>query len=122
MNNDHCFLTALEKYIRKVDDNESFMYSIIAPVYNLPHNISNVNYNSVIYKLLFVLWSISIYKIKIIYDKRTQDTKNKFNIIKNQFKKNKFKILFGIFAFMILSHMMVKYIIVQNHRMYLIEH
>ena len=121
MNNDQCFLTALEKYFRKVDDNRSFMYSVIAPVYNIPQYTDKDIYY-IIQKVLFVLWAICIYNIKNIYDKRTNDTKEKIKLLKKKTYDNKFKIIFGIIMFFMLSGFVVNYVLIENHRMYLIEH
>ena len=113
MNNDQCFLTALEKFFRKVDDDRSFMYSIIAPVYNIPQYTDTDIYH-VIQKTLFVLWMICMYNMKQIYNKRTQDTKNKIQILKKKTYNNKFKIIFGIIMFFLLSGSIVNYVLVEN--------
>jgi len=61
MNNDACFLTLLETKLRGVDKVESFMHSIVSPVYKIEDNelkslVSNIT------PLLGIVSLIRIYK------------------------------------------------------------
>lgn len=59
-NDQTCALTLLEKHVRGVDDNESFIYQIVGPVYG----ISNTDMCQIAYVILIISMAISLYKIR----------------------------------------------------------
>lgn len=59
-NNNVCCLTEIEKKIRGIDDNESFINKIISPIYNFPKNKS---FNFIYYIIINFLISICICKL-----------------------------------------------------------
>lgn len=58
-NSDVCFLTFVEKKLRGVGDEKSFIYQFIAPMYN----ISNTKFNQLIWMVTIILCLISIYNL-----------------------------------------------------------
>lgn len=75
LNNDTCFLTVMESYIRKSINGEKigdlqglldkkeecFSYKLVGPIFNFKED--NQNFSTFIYTSVLVLWGISIYKL-----------------------------------------------------------
>ena len=76
-NNDDCSLTLAEKYLRGVDDSESFTSRLIKPIYtvNRRHNML------VIYFITLLALSLTCYKLNNIYQYR--NLRQSFFIIYN---------------------------------------
>ena len=63
-NDDSCFLTLVECSLRGVDTKESFMHSIVSPVYK----ISDESLQTIVYRLTPILAMISILRLFYSYD------------------------------------------------------
>lgn len=60
MNNDTCFLTLLERYLRGIDDTEtSFFHSLVSPIYKLP----NIVVGRTVWVITIVLCLVSWYRV-----------------------------------------------------------
>ena len=79
LNNDTCALTLIEKYFRNCNTDESFIHSLVSPIYNVSEN-ELANY---IYIISFALISITFYKLY-----NHPDIPILFNQIKNYWKSN----------------------------------
>jgi hypothetical protein len=66
-NNNNCFLTLLEKHIKKISHgiksprNDTFIYQFISPIYSF--NSDHENYSTFIYCFTIMLWLISVFHI-----------------------------------------------------------
>jgi hypothetical protein len=75
LNNDTCFLTIAESYIRKsingenignIEDllkkkEECFSYKLVGPIFNFKED--NENFSTFIYASVLILWGTSLYKL-----------------------------------------------------------
>jgi hypothetical protein len=82
MNSNMCFLTLLEGYIRGTPRQNTFMYSVIAPVYN----ISSTQWGEVVTIITLILGFISLTKILAlinleVYDKNLPLYTNMINVL-----------------------------------------
>ena len=66
VNNDTCFLTLVEAKLRGINNSESFIHSIVSPVYKF----TEVDVNNISYILITILGLISTVKLYKIYKKR----------------------------------------------------
>jgi len=61
LNNDQCALTVVEKHLRGLEhDHQSFIYTIVAPVYVIPDE----SLKKFVFVSTFVLWLITIQKLR----------------------------------------------------------
>ena len=60
-NNNTCCLTEIEKKIRGIDDEESFINRILSPIYTFPNN--NQTYSDISYIAINILIAIAISKM-----------------------------------------------------------
>ena len=59
-NSDTCFLTLLETKIRGIDDNESFTYKFVAPMYNITHT----KWNKLVWVITIIVCLIAVFNLK----------------------------------------------------------
>ncbi len=73
VNNDACFLTMIETNLRGVEKSESFIHNLVSPVYNF----SEKDVGNICYITLFVLGSVSAFKIFKFFKKFKTERYNK---------------------------------------------
>jgi len=72
VNNDVCCLTLLENRLRGTDSGESFMHSIVSPVYKFAED----DVSKMSYIVLVLLGVISIYNLRKIINKQRKEGRN----------------------------------------------
>lgn len=63
-NDTTCFLTILEKKLMGKTDDQSFIYKLVSPVYDLSKYISDKTFREYMQYLAFLLFFINLYKLK----------------------------------------------------------
>lgn len=60
LNNDGCALTVMEKHLRNLDhDHESFIHSIVSPIYK----IDDATLRPLVFSLTLGLWFVTLHKV-----------------------------------------------------------